>query len=753
MTERKNEFIADSPSAPIVFYRTYSRKNKNYRETWEDTIKRDAQGLYNLGDLTEEEYNLLLQQQQHQTSLPSGRWLWVGGTNWIERSGNNLGAYNCSSMNVERLEVFGHLMKMAMMGCGTGAVLEEKYVSQLPKVSNQISLQITRSPGEAPKEERVDETEVTYEGSKVKIIVGDSKEGWTQGYQEIINLAADKPSNTKYFEVDLDLGLVRDKGERLQGFGGVANPNALKNMFESVVLILNKANDRKLTPEECCLLIDEAAKAVVAGNLRRSAGMRQFDGNHPVLKENLWTCDEEGNWFIDPKRDALRMANHTRNFHHKPSYEDIKDAVSKQHACGEGAIMWCGEAVARSNADLITTESERTTFLSKYNQNREKAKEMLRNAYVAKFKEEIPISELEHRINRHGTNPCGEVCGSDFMCNLSEIHLNMINPGDEKTQEEAFRAGALSVASLLNHEFQHSVQQDSRKFDPIVGVGMTGVFDYFVNALGREWIEWWMQGRSRSHSSAQKFLQYERKELEKWKEIVRYYIYEYCERKGLKVPNRYTLIKPSGTQSLLTGASSGWHPPKGSYVIRRIQTRRNDPVALAALDCGYPIVPSADEKDENGYLLNDPFDERVDNWLIEVPMKTSWADTIPNADKIDPEKFPVEAQFDFAMQVQKYYVTHNASSTLELKSDEIPTLAKCIYDAIQNDEGYISFAILARMEDGETFPRLPFEPISKEKYEKRVQLINPENFYESLQKYDTSDFEEAGPSGCDKCVS
>jgi len=59
----------------------------------------------------------------------------------------------------------------------------------------------------------------------------------------------------------------------------------------------------------------------VAGNIRRSAGMRQFaaeDLSAAGAKENLWQQDSDGNWRIDPERDALRMANHTRVFHNRP---------------------------------------------------------------------------------------------------------------------------------------------------------------------------------------------------------------------------------------------------------------------------------------------------------------------------------------------------------------------------------------------------------------------------------------------------
>jgi len=50
----------------------------------------------------------------------------------------------------------------------------------------------------------------------------------------------------------------------------------------------------------------------------------------------------------------------------------------------------------------------------------------------------------------------------------------------------------------------------------------------------------------------------------------------------------------------------------------------------------------------------------------------------------------------------RWYVRHNTSSTIELRQEEVEALGNRIYNAIQNDEGYISAAILARF-DHQTF--------------------------------------------------
>ena len=61
--------------------------------------------------------------------------------------------------------------------------------------------------------------------------------------------------------------------------------------------------------------------------------------------------------------------------------------------------------------------------------------------------------ELNHRMTRYGLNPCGEILGNDFHCNLAEVHLNQIAPDNIQEQKKAFKAAALSVACLLNHKF------------------------------------------------------------------------------------------------------------------------------------------------------------------------------------------------------------------------------------------------------------------------------------------------------------
>ncbi|MFM7268053.1 MAG: ribonucleoside-triphosphate reductase, adenosylcobalamin-dependent, partial [Cyanobium sp.] len=658
-SEPRDVFPTTAPAANPVFYRTYSRRTAAGRESWEQVAERNLEGLRRLGHLDADEVALLRRMQRRQMALPSGRWLWIGGTDWIERSENFSGAYNCTSTNLVDWEAFALMMDLAMMGCGTGAIIEPHLIERLPVVRNPLLIEAVSPIGATPPGQRQQVTTHTIEGNRVAIKVGDTRAGWVESYRLLLELSSDERF-AGAVQITVDLSDVRPVGETLKGFGGMANPVKLGDLYGRVAQILAKALGRRLTSVECCLLIDEAAVTIVAGNIRRSAGMRQFaadDTAAAMAKDNLWQQDSAGNWRIDPERDALRMANHTRVFHSRPDHQTVLEAVTRQFQSGEGAIQFAPEAIARSNADLLPTPELREEFVGIYcDQGREEAGRWLQLHHSG-----ISAAELEHRLGRYGLNPCGEILGADFHCNLAEIHLNRIDPHDEQAQEDAFKAGGIAVACLLNHRFEVERYRQSRAWDPIVGVSFTGLFDFFVHAFGTPWLQWWEAGRPDSEEG-RAFRAVEARYLSRWKEIVHQAVGEYCDRHGLRRPNRSTTVQPAGTKSLLTGASPGWHPPKAQRFIRRITFRKNDPVALACMEYGYTIVPSQSDKDEQGRLLDDPFDPRCTEWLVEIPTEVSWAN-IPGADAVEINTFSALAQFDFYMQVQRHYTTHNTSAT------------------------------------------------------------------------------------------
>lgn len=757
---KRSEFADSAPAANPVFYRTYSRKKEDgTRESFTEVCDRVIEGLSELGEFNAEEEQLVERLLQEKKMLPSGRWLWVGGTDWIKDQKNFSGAYNCTSTELVDWEAFGLMMDLAMMGSGTGAIIEERMIKRLPAIRNRLKVDEVVGVGGVSDENRHENTYVDYLGNNLKISVGDSRRGWIDAYTAILEASSELAFDCQRpVRIRVDLSHVRPAGRKLKGFGGTSNPIKLENLFYRIAEILNGSFGRQLTSVECCLLLDEAATVVVAGNIRRSAGMRQFNSNDIAAasaKDNLWQQDADGTWRIDPQRDALRMANHTRVYHSKPSRDEVVAAVTKQFYSGEGAIQFAPEAIARSNVDLLDTDEKRKQFINLYC---EEGREVAAAYLTVLDSPSLPMDEkeLRHRMNRYGLNPCGEILGTDFHCNLSEIHLNQLDPNNWQEQEDAFRAGALTAGALLHHEFGVARYRESRELDPIVGVSFTGLFDFFVHAFGADWLRWFVDGRPDT-AEGKAFKKTEASYLMRWRKVVETTLTGYCEKHKLRVPNRSTTVQPAGTKSLLTGASSGWHPPKSQRFIRRVTFRKNDPVALACIDFGYSVVPSQSDKDDEGKLLDNPFDPRCTEWLVEIPYSTSWAD-IPGCDDVDISAISAAAQFDFYMQVQKFYTAHNTSATIEYRENEIEELSDLIFKSIESDGGYISAALLARFDAGATFPRLPFEPISKEEYlelqaEVGVRRRNGD-FLESLNQHDHGELIEAGPAPCDsdKCL-
>ena len=368
---------------------------------------------------------------------------------------------------------------------------------------------------------------------------------------------------------------------------------------------------------------------------------------------------------------------------------------------------------------------------------------------------------------RLGLNPCGEVIQNNNHCNLATIALGMLDPLDLKAQDEAFAAATLQALAMLKRNFIEERFARSRDLDPIILVSFTEAFDFFTRALGVRWVEWWMAGRPDNwgelksvpghggrlkHISEQEifafevhlaepesnyFLRMEEAYLTRWRKTVEKTVADYCTRHGLKIPNRCTGVKPEGSITLLTGVGCcGVHPPKSWRYIRRKEFRKNDPVALAALDYGYSVKPLRSDKDEDGNLLEDPMSPRCTGWVVEVPVEEHLVELYPELEKFPPSEFPAVAQFKWFMQVQRLYAGHNVSSTLEIREHEIEEVGHLVYEAIQKNSGYVSVTMLARYDDRKTFPRLPFEPISKEQYELEVKLVHQrrksDNFYELI---------------------
>lgn len=417
----------------IVFYRTYSRPQESggviKMQTWEDNARRNAGLLAQIGDLTPTQRDDIYNLQVKLKVTPPGRVLWAGEQAWVEKEGytNYLGLFNCVGIQPTSWRWFGYNFLLLMMGCGVGAVIEEDIIDKLPPINKTLpQVAITNPPG--THTDRLEGTTYTYGDSEVTIHVGDSKEGWVDSYVRLLEICSD-PAMEGLSYIHLDLGNVRPNGSPIKGFGGTANPVALPLLYEQVMNVLGKARGRKVTAYEACLLLNWAAVTTVAGNIRRSARWDGYSYGSPSMtgaKDNLWSQNEEGQWVIDPEKDALRMVNISGITHTKPTLEECISFVRKQYETGEGALYYAPAALVRTNADLLSTNADRWAFEYAYTS----LGKSIGRAYLrSKLYEggachdfhgtcraggsELDVEkDLDHRMMRYGANPCCFVAGT-----------------------------------------------------------------------------------------------------------------------------------------------------------------------------------------------------------------------------------------------------------------------------------------------------------------------------------------------------
>ena len=274
-----NTFIAKS---------RYSRflDDKNRREHWGETVARyfDFMSLHlsrKLNyELTSELRNELQEAVTNLDVVPSMRAVMTAGTA-LERQ--NVAAFNCSYLPIDDPKAFDEAMYILLCGTGVGFSVEQKYVTQLPEVPDQLF------------------------ASQTSIMVSDSKEGWAKSLRQLIALlySGEIP---KY-----DVSKVRPAGARLKTFGGRASgAQPLEDLFKFVISKFKTAAGRKLSSLECHDILCKIGEVVVVGGVRRSAMISLSD-----LTDDKMAHAKAGNWWDGQGQRAL--ANNSATYEETPA--------------------------------------------------------------------------------------------------------------------------------------------------------------------------------------------------------------------------------------------------------------------------------------------------------------------------------------------------------------------------------------------------------------------------------------------------
>jgi ribonucleoside-diphosphate reductase alpha chain len=211
--------------------------------------------------------------------MPSMRAVMTAGSA-LERQ--NVAAFNCSYLPIDDPKAFDEAMYILLCGTGVGFSVEQKYVSQLPEVPDQLF------------------------DSKTSIMVSDSKEGWAKSLRQLLALlySGEIPR--------FDVSKVRPAGARLKTFGGRASgPKPLEDLYLFCISKFKGAVGRRLSSLECHDILCKIGEVVVVGGVRRSAMISLSD-----LSDDKMAHAKAGNWWDGQGQRAL--ANNSATYTETP---------------------------------------------------------------------------------------------------------------------------------------------------------------------------------------------------------------------------------------------------------------------------------------------------------------------------------------------------------------------------------------------------------------------------------------------------
>lgn len=247
----------------VVFYRTYSRDDNprvNGMETWTDVCERVINGMFLLQEqrIPKNKWDAAKAQSSAQEAFdmmwnmkwtPPGRGLWQMGTPFVMERGVVTALQNCGFISSEFLEeergdFFRWFMERLMEGVGIG--FDTKGATRRITVQRPVSTKT------------------------VNIVIEDSREGWAKSVESLYNSWVTPNSPT----IQFDYSKIRPKGERINGFGGIASgPEPLRRLHENFEAVLERASKQEagLSSRDITDLCNFIGTCVIAGNVRRSA--------------------------------------------------------------------------------------------------------------------------------------------------------------------------------------------------------------------------------------------------------------------------------------------------------------------------------------------------------------------------------------------------------------------------------------------------------------------------------------------------
>ena len=681
----------------VTYKRTYARwlPEKNRSENWDETVKRVIEGNINLDprlkdspstevvdELTNEAKDLF-KLVYGLGATPSGRNLWVSGTDYQKRNGDSLN--NCWFIAIRPQKYgdshivpdylgqkqkavsmpFSFLFDQLMKGGGVGFSVVQDNIKKIPAVDNKIDLTIvidkkSASYADSVKLGATDKAEWAKQNEDksdyIYYNLPDTREGWVLANARLIDMHFNQTNSENKTKLVLDISRIRPYGAKIHGFGGTASgPMPLVEMLFDINSIINNRVNSNLTSVDCTDICNLIGKTVVAGNVRRSAELA------------LGTSTDQD--FITMKQDKDKLYHHRwasnnsvaidSNFN---EYEPIANGIREN---GEPGIV---------NLDLSRNYGR----------------------IIDGYQKDID-GDVE------GTNPCGEISlGNGEPCNLFEV-FPYIAEQENWDLKDVFRLATRFAKRVTFSDYDWEISRNIIYKNRRIGVSMSGIQDWLLNDLGHRVVTGFEDSTDEETGVKIKKPIYDPQGIKMVTEAYQAVIdadKEYSKTLNCNESIKHTTVKPSGTVAKLAGASEGMHFHYAGYLIQRIRFQASDPLLKALDACGYYSEPDI-------YSPN--------TTCVEFPLRAAHADSKNFA---SAGTVSIEEQFATQAFLQTYWSDNAVSCTVTFQSNEGDKITPLFeqYRHVIKSTSLLPYY-------GGSLKQAPKEPIDKVKYEERKAEI------------------------------
>jgi len=456
--------------------------------------------------------------------------------------------------------------------------------------------------------------------------------------------------------------LIRPLGAPIKGFGGVASgPAPLIDLHTRIRNVVGSRAGEALDSRAIVDIVNLIGTCVVSGNVRRSATLA------------LGTPEDDG--FINLKNPEV--------FPERNSYDPEKP----------------GWAWMSNNSISATVGTKYEDYVDLIADNGEPGFIWLDVAREYGRLKDAPDYK-DSRIM--GFNPCAEQPLESYeLCTLVEVHLNRHDSKEDflKTLKFAYLYGKTVTLMPTHWQQTNGIMQRNRR----IGTSLTGIASFADNSGLPALREWMDEGYQK----------------------IRHYDHKYSEWLCVRESVRVTTVKPSGSVSLLSGATPGVHwGPGGEFYLRAIRFGNTDPMMHLFKAAGYKIEDDVVSANTS---------------VVYFP--------VASGHKRAEKQVSLFEKIGLAATAQKYWSDNGVSVTLSFDKEEE---TKFIAPALNMYEGQLKAVSFLPM-GNKTYPQQPYTEISREAYNAYVGTIGKIDWSAIYDGKDNLDAESEKYCSTDAC--